>query len=102
MIFIPRQEPFTCDHCGKNVEPLRRGTYRDHCPYCLYSKHVDDSGPGDRKSLCLGLFIPIGIHQHTKKGFVVEYACERCGKKVKNKAAEDDELANFFERKLII
>jgi hypothetical protein len=21
--------------------PLKRGSYRNHCPACLYSKHVD-------------------------------------------------------------
>ena len=32
---------FNCEHCGKEVLPLSDGSYRNHCPYCLYSKHVD-------------------------------------------------------------
>ncbi|MEK7218066.1 MAG: RNHCP domain-containing protein, partial [Patescibacteria group bacterium] len=42
MIFLPRQEPFTCEHCGTGVAPLPHGTSRNHCPRCLWSKHVDD------------------------------------------------------------
>jgi len=34
-------------------------TARDHCPYCLYSKHLDIF-PGDRKNECKGLMKPIG------------------------------------------
>ena len=30
---------FTCEHCGMVVEPLENGSYRNHCPSCLYSKH---------------------------------------------------------------
>jgi hypothetical protein len=35
---------FTCEHCGKQVPPGRwkRGSLpRNHCPYCLWSKHVE-------------------------------------------------------------
>ncbi|MEA1909889.1 MAG: RNHCP domain-containing protein, partial [Patescibacteria group bacterium] len=55
--FIKTTEDFTCEHCGYNV----KGTgYTNHCPKCLYSKHVDDV-PGDRKNKCNGLMAPIGV-----------------------------------------
>ena len=38
-------EDFICENCGKDVEKSSY-TARDHCPYCLYSKHVDIN-PGD-------------------------------------------------------
>ena len=38
--FTMIDESFTCEICNKLVEPLGY-TARDHCPYCLYSKHVD-------------------------------------------------------------
>ncbi len=96
MPFIPREEAFTCEHCGTAVEPLSGGTYRDHCPRCLWSKHVDDLGPGDRASLCKGLLRPVGIDTDSKKGFVILYACEKCGKRHRNRSAPDDDLAVDF------
>ena len=42
-------EDFICENCGKDVEKSSY-TARDHCPYCLYSKHVDIN-PGDRKNI---------------------------------------------------
>ena len=98
MSFIPRQEPFICEHCEAEVTPLSRGTYRDHCPKCLWSKHVDAEGPGDRASECQGLLQPIAIDQDGKKGWVIVYACERCGKEGSNRAAPDDEIAEFMEK----
>ncbi len=90
--FIPRQEPFTCEHCGKQVEPLQNGSYRNHCPACLCSKHVDDSGPGDRASLCGGLMEPVGAQYQAKKGWMIVHTCVRCGKKIANKRAPDDAM----------
>ncbi|MDD5469635.1 MAG: RNHCP domain-containing protein [Candidatus Peribacteraceae bacterium] len=95
MPFIPRQEAFTCEHCGKRVEPIEHGSYRNHCPHCLYSKHVDAQGPGDRASSCGGLMKPVAIDQRSGKGFVLLHACEKCGKQIPNRAAADDDLASF-------
>ena len=52
-------EEFVCDNCGKMVNKLNY-TARDHCPFCLYSKHVDIN-PGDRLNKCRGLLKPIDI-----------------------------------------
>ena len=93
-MFIARQEPFTCDYCNAQVEPLEHGSYRNHCPHCLYSKHVDAEGPGDRASTCLGLMKPVGFDQ--KSGaFIIIHECEQCGKMIPNKAAPDDDLTKF-------
>lgn len=93
--FIPREEPFTCARCGLAVEPLGRGTYRNHCPACLWSRHVDDAGPGDRASPCQGLMRPVALDQRSGKGWIIIHECERCGLRVKNKAAPDDNLQNI-------
>ena len=93
-MFLPRQERFLCEHCGASVLPLERGTYRNHCPHCLYSKHVDEEGPGDRASDCGGLMEPIGLDRDGRKGIVILYRCIKCGKEGRNKAAPDDELQN--------
>ncbi len=96
-MFIAREEPFICEHCGEQVQPLLKGTYRDHCPKCLTSKHVDRDGPGDRLSECLGLLKPIAIDSDSKKGFVIVYECEKCHKTHRNKASEDDDLIGFLK-----
>ena len=33
-------ENFICENCGKEIKKAAK-TARDHCNYCLYSKHVD-------------------------------------------------------------
>lgn len=86
--FTKRDEEFICENCGKKVSKLIY-TSRDHCPYCLYSKHVDNM-PGDREETCKGLLKPIQVELDNKKGFVIIYKCEKCGAIRKNKSAEDD------------
>ncbi len=100
MPFIAREEPFTCEHCDAPVTPLIRGTYRNHCPHCLWSKHVDDEGPGDRASLCKGMMEPVGLDQTGKKGWMVIHVCVRCGKKIPNKLAENDRWDGLNENLL--
>ncbi len=95
MTFIARQESFTCEHCNKEVSPLEKGSYRNHCPFCLYSKHVDEEGPGDRASDCGGVMCPVSLDQDGKKGWMVVHECMQCGKRIPNKAAPDDQLAEF-------
>lgn len=97
MPFIAREESFTCDQCHASVEPLKGGTYRNHCPHCLWSKHVDDAGPGDRASACQGLMKPLSLDQNGKKGWMVVHECERCGKKIVNKLAPDDQWEDFLK-----
>ena len=97
-MFIAREEPFTCEACGMDVQPLGKGTYRDHCPKCLTSKHVDRDGPGDRLSSCKGLLKPVSIDQDGKKGFMIVYVCENCGMQHRNRAAPDDEVLEFLRK----
>lgn len=100
-MFIPREEPFICDHCGHATEPLGKRTYRDHCPKCLFSKHVDRDGPGDRASVCLGLVKPTAIDQDGKKGFVIVYECMKCKKGSRNRAADDDDIIGFLQKESV-
>ncbi|HVW67301.1 MAG TPA: RNHCP domain-containing protein [Candidatus Peribacteraceae bacterium] len=95
MPFIARQEPFICEHCGKAVGDLENGSYRNHCPFCLWSKHVDKNGPGDRASECRGLMKPAGLDYDGKRGWMIVHECVACGKKIPNKAAPDDQLLDF-------
>ena len=89
-LFTKIDEGFKCENCGKNVEKLGY-TSRNHCPYCLHSKHVDIN-PGDRKEECRGLLEPIKVELDSKKGYVIIFKCKRCGAIRKNKAAKDDNM----------
>lgn len=80
-------EEFICENCKKHVSKLNY-TARDHCPYCLYSKHVDIN-PGDRKNNCKGLLEPIDIEKF-KNSFKIIYKCKKCGKYHKNIISNDD------------
>ena len=70
--FTMKDENFICDNCGMEVKKLNY-TARDHCPYCLYSKHVDIM-PGDRLNNCHGLLKPIGLEKF-KQSFKIIYKC---------------------------
>ena len=80
-------EKFICENCKKEVMPLGY-TARDHCNYCLYSKHVDIN-PGDRSNPCRGLLKPIGIEKF-KDTYKIIYKCEKCNEIHKNIMANDD------------
>ncbi len=88
-VFHMIDNSFICENCGSNVEKLGY-TARDHCPHCLYSKHVDIN-PGDRSNKCLGLLKPIGIEKF-KDTYKIVYQCEKCKKVHKNIVARDDDI----------
>jgi hypothetical protein len=79
---------FTCEKCGQVVLPLSNGSYRNHCPFCLFSKHVDYT-PGDRRETCGGLMSPVGLRYRAGKGYQVVHRCLTCGVERINKAALD-------------
>lgn len=81
---------FTCEHCGTSVLPLTNGGYRNHCPACLWSKHVDVV-PGDRASTCGGLMPPFGLDHRSGKGWLVVHRCQVCGARRPNRVAVDTE-----------
>lgn len=78
---------FTCLNCGQAVVPLGNGSYRNHCPFCLWSKHVDIV-PGDRRNPCGGGMEPVGLRHKFGKGLQIVHRCLRCGTVSVNKVAE--------------
>lgn len=87
--FTMKDENFICEKCGFEVKKLNY-TARDHCPNCLYSKHVDVL-PGDRSNSCHGLLKPIGIEKF-KNTYKILYQCEKCKELHKNIMANDDNM----------
>lgn len=87
-------EKFICENCDKKVSKLEYSA-RDHCPYCLYSKHVDIN-PGDRNNDCKGLLEPIGIEKF-KNTYKIIYKCKKCNELHKNIVANDDNFDLIIE-----
>jgi hypothetical protein len=88
---------FRCSHCKQFVviNDMIMGTAnRNHCNWCLWSKHVDEA-KGDRRSNCNGGMKPIGLtfkHEgHGKRGEVMLiHLCSSCTKISINRIARDD------------
>lgn len=88
-------EEFFCEVCKSKVKKLEYSA-RDHCPFCLSSKHLDIN-PGDRQANCGGVLKPIDIEIGKKDTYKIIYKCEKCGEIKKNKAALDDDFDKILE-----
>lgn len=86
-LFQKNDNSFICEHCGREVLPLGYSS-RDHCPFCLWSKHLDIN-PGDRQNECRGAMEPIRVEVDSKKGYVIVYRCTKCGEIHRNRAAHE-------------
>ena len=86
MAFIRNVEDFVCAHCKAMV----KGTgYTNHCPKCLWSKHVDIE-PGDRAERCCGMMEPILLEGSTPSYRIV-HKCIQCGATRRVDVAENDD-----------
>ncbi|HQZ15189.1 MAG TPA: RNHCP domain-containing protein [Acidimicrobiia bacterium] len=90
--FQKRIEDFQCLNCGAQVQG---NGFTDHCPKCLYGKHVDVN-PGDRANECGGTLKPLNIAPN-KSGYKIFYGCQKCGTSIANKASENDDISNFID-----
>jgi len=102
-----------CENCGREFPLSAMGTKnRNHCPFCLFSKHVDQED-GDRKSKCNGLMAPLGLtfkhegidkYGRKKTGeLMLVHRCLSCGKVSINRIAGDDpdqEILSLFQTSL--
>ncbi len=90
--FQRRIEDFECEHCGAQVSG---SGYTNHCPECLWSKHVDIY-PGDRAEPCQGLMKPIAVERRRDE-YRIQFRCQRCGLERWNKAAPEDDFEILLE-----
>jgi len=88
--FQRKIEDFVCGHCGKEV---RGNGYTNHCPFCLWSKHVDVN-PGDREAECQGLMKPVRIEMEGQE-LIILHECVKCGHKKRNRKADNDNMAEI-------
>ena len=93
---------FKCARCQTSVSAARQLSgvnNRNHCPFCLWSRHLDLYAAGDRLSACKAPMQPIALtmkHNRNKYGFgrgelMLVHMCVGCGKLSINRAAADDD-----------
>lgn len=81
---------FLCINCRQPVTQEAYGTeHRNHCPGCLWSKHVDDA-PGDRSADCDGAMEPVAVWVRQRGEWAIIHRCRRCGALHSNRIAGDD------------
>ncbi len=112
-----RETRFSCLHCHQCVscDPEWSGVRsRNHCPHCLWSRHVDLNHPGDRLSPCGGRMEPVGLTlKKTNQKYSPEpggelmlvHVCQACEKISINRIAADDNtfmVWQVFERSLTL
>jgi hypothetical protein len=82
-----------CGHCGVDVSLDAPGTsHRNHCPSCLWSRHLDRNVPGDRKADCPGGMEPIAVTIRGERRWMLIHRCTRCGRLRMNRTAADDNV----------
>lgn len=96
---------FRCAHCHVIVSCahfLSGVNNRNHCPYCLWSCHLDLYIPGDRLSACKAPMRPIGLtmkkvrnkYQREPRGeLMLVHECIECKVLSINRIAADDDSA---------
>lgn len=93
---------FRCVQCDQQVPTswLVSGVHnRNHCPYCLYSRHLDLFRAGDRLAACKGSMQPVGLtFKRVRKKYserwgelMLVHRCMECGKFSINRIAADDD-----------
>jgi hypothetical protein len=85
-------EDFTCEHCGHKV---KGNGYTNHCPKCLWSKHVDEK-PGDREHSCQGLMEPVRLDVE-KNEYIITHQCQICRTKKRNKTSPEDSFEELLK-----
>jgi hypothetical protein len=95
------EDGFSCAQCHAFVSaaPMLSGVpNRNHCPYCLWSRHVDLNEAGDRLSSCQSRMEPVALTvKATRKKYgpghgelMLVHVCTGCGKLSINRIAADD------------
>lgn len=99
---VKKRREFRCFHCGNLIPTSQNiGTkHRNHCPFCLWSKHLDFKKPGDRKAQCKAGMKPLGLtfkkegldkyNQPRQGELMLIHECIGCGKISINRIAADD------------
>ena len=99
---------FKCVHCHQHISAdsfLSGVQNRNHCPYCLWSRHLDLYQSGDRLAACKSPMKPVGLAlKKTKKKYgksqgemMIIHLCTECEKVSINRIAADDIVDHVYE-----
>jgi uncharacterized protein YcbX len=87
----PGTESFRCRHCRLDVPANAPGTrHRNHCPTCLWSRHLDADVPGDRAAACADSMEPIAATVRDDGEWALVHRCSGCSAVRVNRIAGDD------------
>jgi hypothetical protein len=85
------RDSFRCRHCRLDVPMAAPGTrHRNHCPSCLWSRHLDAAVPGDRAAACAGAMEPIAVAVRADGEWALVHRCAGCSTVKLNRVAGDD------------
>lgn len=90
--FRKKVEDFFCENCGEEV--VGNG-YTNHCPKCLWSKHVDET-PGDRAAFCGGMMKPLKVEKKGGESSII-HRCKNCGHEKKNRISPEDNFGEILK-----
>jgi hypothetical protein len=108
---------FKCAHCHVIVSSahlLSGVNNRNHCPYCLWSCHLDLYAAGDRLSACKAPMRPIGLTTKTGRNkyqrdahgeLMLVHQCSGCQTLSINRIAADDDsetIRAVFQESLML
>ena len=65
-------------------------SHRNHCPACLWSRHLDDDEPGDRDATCGATMEPLAVAVRGDGEWCLVHRCLSCGQLRLNRTAGDD------------
>lgn len=91
MAFIRTKEDFSCEHCSLVVQG---DGFTNHCPRCLWSKHVDVH-PGDRAHSCGGLMRPLRL-EGSSPHYMLVHRCETCATERRVRTAKTDDPGSLL------
>ncbi len=89
-----KRNDFRCSHCRAMIPGLAPGSsHRNHCPTCLWSKHVDSSvGSRLGSAICGGNMQPLEVEIRNDGEIGIIHSCVSCHKESSNRIAADDSL----------
>jgi hypothetical protein len=64
--------------------------HRNHCPSCLWSRHLDGAVPGDRAASCAAAMEPIAVSVHNDGEWALVHRCDGCATVHVTRIAGDD------------
>lgn len=100
---------FKCARCRNIVSAahlLSGVNNRNHCPYCLWSCHLDLFSAGDRLSACRGQMKPIGLtmkkgrnkyRRESRGELMLIHKCTECESLSINRIAADDNSESIMD-----